>query len=325
MILVCGGLADIVTELVCARLEALAEPYRLLDLGRFPGGFDLDCTWTACGVRGMISGTDTSGTGWRLPLDHISGVYIRYLGLDGHVAWPELPAHLQELALSEAQNSLMALTEALPCTVANRASRAMSNNSKPFQAQLIRRCGLHIPDTLLTNDPQAALAFLEACDGQMIFKSVSGVRSTVRRFEQRDYQRLPLLRHSPAQFQQYIPGDNIRVHTVGDQVIATRIRSEAVDYRYASQQGHSAELEATTLPDQVAEACLRLSECMGLVIAGIDLIETPDSEYFCLEINPSPGFAYYEQSTGQAISAALVEVLRRGTPAPAEEVKVGQR
>jgi len=47
--------------------------------------------------------------------------------------------------------------------------------------------------------------------------------------------RLHLLRHSPAQFQAFIPGDNVRVHTVGDQLFATRIHSEAVDYRYAGQ------------------------------------------------------------------------------------------
>ena len=32
MILVCGGLADGVTELVCSRLQDCCYPYRLLDL-----------------------------------------------------------------------------------------------------------------------------------------------------------------------------------------------------------------------------------------------------------------------------------------------------
>ena len=36
MILVCGGLADGVTELVCSRLQDCGYPYRLLDLARFP-------------------------------------------------------------------------------------------------------------------------------------------------------------------------------------------------------------------------------------------------------------------------------------------------
>ena len=39
MILVCGGLADSVTELVCAQLKQLDYPFRLLDLARYPDGY----------------------------------------------------------------------------------------------------------------------------------------------------------------------------------------------------------------------------------------------------------------------------------------------
>ena len=45
MILVCGGLADGVTELVCARLEACGYPFHLLDLGTYPGGFQVKWHW----------------------------------------------------------------------------------------------------------------------------------------------------------------------------------------------------------------------------------------------------------------------------------------
>ena len=42
------------------------------------------------------------------------------------------------------------------------------------------------------------------------------------------------------------------------------------------------------------------------------LERTPDGEWYCFEVSPAPGFAYYEQNTGQPISAALAEVLRKG-------------
>jgi glutathione synthase/RimK-type ligase-like ATP-grasp enzyme len=154
----------------------------------------------------------------------------------------------------------------------------------------------------------------------VIFKSLSGVRSTVRQLEQRDLERLHLLQHGPAQFQKFLPGDNIRVHTVGLEAIATRIKSGAVDYRYASLQGSQADLEPTELPEEIMAACVRLSQRMGLLISGIDLKETPDGEYYCFEINPSPGFAYYEQHTGQPISAALVDALNNPVPITRKEV-----
>jgi hypothetical protein len=305
MILICGGLADGVTELVCARLQHLGYDYRLLDLGRYPEGFTITWDWDGDVPTGVIVGPD-----WRLDLAEISGVYVRYLGMEGHAPLAGVPDGLADAVLAECQAGLGALLEHLPCVVANRAAPAMANHSKPYQALLVQAAGLRSPRTLVTSDPDAARAFYEACQGGVIFKSLSGIRSVVRRMEPRDLERLPLLRHGPAQFQEYLPGDNIRVHTVGERLFATRARSETVDYRYARKQGGSVEMEPTTLPPAVAAACHRLAA--GLVIVGIDLKETPDGDYYCFEANPSPGFAWYEQQTGQPISAALAEVLREG-------------
>ncbi len=118
--------------------------------------------------------------------------------------------------------------------------------------------------------------------------------------------RLPLLRDSPTQFQAFVPGNNIRVHVVGDRCFAARIRSEAVDYRYASQEGlPPVIMEPTQLPSTVACACLRLTQELGLLFAGLDLKETPEGEFFCFEVNTAPAFDYYELLASQPISAAL--------------------
>jgi glutathione synthase/RimK-type ligase-like ATP-grasp enzyme len=131
---------------------------------------------------------------------------------------------------------------------------------------------------------------------------------------------LPLLRHGPAQFQAFIPGTNVRVHTVGDELFATRVHSEVVDYRYAGREGGEVVMEPMTLPPAVAEACRQVARRLDLLLAGIDLKETPEGEYYCFEVNPCPGFLYYEKHTGQPISLALAELLRAGRqPAPLME------
>ncbi len=309
MILVCGGLADIVTELVCSRIEHLGYEYRLLDLGRYPSGYTIDWRWEGAVPVGTISGPE-----WTLDLAEISGVYVRYLGAEGHLPPEAVPPDFSAAVLSEGQAGLAALMEGLPCLVANRAAPSMANHSKPYQALAVRAAGLQTPRTLITGDPAAARAFYEECAGDVIFKSISGIRSVVRRMEPRDLDRLPHLRHGPAQFQAYVPGDNIRVHTVGDTLFATRVRSVAVDYRYAPQQGGDVAMEPTTLPPGITAACQQLGLGAGLLIAGIDLKETPDGEYYCFEVNPSPGFAWYECQTGQPISTALADLLRAGSP-----------
>ena len=310
MILVCGDPADPVTALVRDRLDNLGCDQRLLDLVRYPDGYAVDWTWDGDWPTGTIVGPD-----WELDLAAIGGVFVRYADPRGHAPLPGVPPELREVALAECQVGLAALLECLPCPVANRLAASASNRSKPAQALRVRRTGLRVPRTLITSDPLAARAFYEECAGRggaVVFKSLSGVRSIVRRMEERDLARLAQLRHGPAQFQEYVPGDNIRVHTVGDALFATRIRSEAVDYRYARHQGCPISLAPTQLPPAVAADCHALARDTGLLLAGIDLKETPDGAYYCFEINPFPGFAWYEHQTGQPIAAAVAALLHRG-------------
>ena len=307
MILVCGGLADSVTELVCARLEDCGYPYRLLDLGSYPSGFQVKWHWQTSGPSGYIAGPE-----WKLDLDELTGVFMRYLGSEGRQLPPDIPPGAVPAMYSELDTGLMVLFEDLPCTVVNRAGGGLSNNSKAYQALLVRQSGLLTPPTLVTNDPDEVRRFYEDSQGKVIYKSLSGIRSIVRRLEPDGLSRLPLLRNGPAQFQTFIPGENVRVHTVGDQLFATRVHSDAVDYRYGSREGHKVEMEPAILPPHIAEACLRLARRLDLLLAGIDLKETPDGDYYCFEVNPSPGFIYYERYTGQPISAALADLLQHG-------------
>jgi hypothetical protein len=144
------------------------------------------------------------------------------------------------------------------------------------------------------------------------YMSLSGQRSIVRRVASEHRQRFDLLKHGPAQFQAQIIGQNIRVHTVGEQLFVTRVRSDSIDYRYSHQDGGQTELEAADLPPAIASACLRLARELDLLVAGIDLMETPDGQYYCFEVNPAPGFLYYERVARQPISAAIAELLLNG-------------
>jgi glutathione synthase/RimK-type ligase-like ATP-grasp enzyme len=308
MILVVGGLADSVTELVCARLAERGYAYRLLDLGRYPAAHRVTWRWRDGDPEGVIAGPD-----WSLDLADITAVYVRFLGSEGRLPL-NAPPETADVLRSEADAGLMALLEDLPCPVVNRVAGGMSNNSKPYQALLVRRAGLSVPPTLVTNDAEAARAFY-AAHGAVIYKSISGVRSVVRRLGPEGLARLKLLCDGPAQFQAYVPGENVRVHTVGDRVLAVRVRSEAVDYRYAHRDGLAMEMEPTTLPRAIEQACLAVARELGLLFAGIDLKETPEGDWYCFEVNPCPGFLYYERHSGLPISAALADLLQSGAAA----------
>jgi glutathione synthase/RimK-type ligase-like ATP-grasp enzyme len=75
-------------------------------------------------------------------------------------------------------------------------------------------------------------------------------------------------------------------------------------------------LHSIDIPDDVAAACTGMTRALGLVLSGIDLLRTPDGEYYCFEVNPSPGFLFYERSTGQPISEAVAHLLHGRALAP---------
>ena len=309
MILVAGGLADSVTELVCARLDERGYAYRLLDLARYPADHRVEWRWRRGGPEGTIASAD-----WSLDLSDITGVYVRFLGPEGRLPL-DAASETADALRAEADTGLMAVLEDLPCPVVNRVAGGMSNNSKPYQALVLRRAGLRVPSTLVTNDAEAARAFY-AAHGAVIYKSASGVRSIVRCLEPDSLARLELLRDGPAQFQAYVPGDNVRVHTVGDRIFAVRVRSQAVDYRYAHRDGLTVEMEPTTLPPAIEQACFRIARDLDLLFAGIDLKETPDGDWYCFEVNPCPGFLYYERHSRLPISAALADLLHGADDRP---------
>jgi glutathione synthase/RimK-type ligase-like ATP-grasp enzyme len=136
------------------------------------------------------------------------------------------------------------------------------------------------------------------------------VRSIVRRLNEADLSRLDAVRHCPTQFQEWVDGVDIRVHVVGNEIFATELVSDACDYRYAGRSGDSVTARAIDVPPDIASACIGLAKDAGLLVAGIDLRRTADDRYFCFEMNPSPGFLFYERATGQPISEAVAKLLR---------------
>ena len=50
---------------------------------------------------------------------------------------------------------------------------------------------------------------------------------------------------------------------------------------------------------------------MNLSVAGVDLRCSPADRWYCFEVNPSPGFMYYQAASGQPISQAIAQRLAK--------------
>jgi hypothetical protein len=206
------------------------------------------------------------------------------------------------------EDILLSWSDLTPALVLNRPGDMAANSSKPYQASWIESLGFRIPDTLITTDPEVALEFWQQHD-RVIYKSVSGFRSTVSRLTPEHRQRFNNIASCPTQFQRYIPGTEYRVHVVGEEVFACAVISDADDYRVASAR---VDMQPCHLPRDLADRCKTLARSMSLLLAGLDLRCTPDGDWYCFEVNPSPAFTFFEQVTGQPIAEAVAQLLASG-------------
>lgn len=250
--------------------------------------------------------------GQSYPLEAFSGVYVRLMDYQGlpeyRTTVPSQISAENEGNVAELHSALVDWLEAADLRVMNRLGAMGSNQSKPYQAQIIAQAGFLTPPTLITNDPQAVQEFI-AEHGRVVYKSISAIRSVVQELKRSQMAELDKIRYLPTQFQAYIPGENIRVHVAGEQVFATRLVTTALDYRYAGREGLDLEMETVYIEEEVADRCRALSKLLGLPLCGIDLKRTPAGEVFCFEANPSPAFSFYQEYTGQDIAAGIVQYL----------------
>jgi glutathione synthase/RimK-type ligase-like ATP-grasp enzyme len=179
---------------------------------------------------------------------------------------------------------------------------------KPYQLALLNKNGIPVPRTLVTNDVQQLLEFRDEVH-TLVYKPVAGgARCQLMEKEDWDKERLALLQSAPVLFQEYIPGDNIRVYCIGEKVVSSAIiHTNEVDYRE-----HEGSLEKIQLSNEIEQMCVRAMQVCGMRFTGLDLKRKPDGTYVVIECNPSAMFIGFEQATGDPISELFAKFLIAG-------------
>jgi hypothetical protein len=199
---------------------------------------------------------------------------------------------------------------------------------KPYQLRSAVRCGLKVPETLISNDPDEIRAFLRKQGGVAAHKLLRPASWTARDGErERVYaaytvpvteEQLPdddVVRLCPGIFQPFLRKSfEVRVACLGDLLAAIRINSQtddraATDWR--AGQMHVG-MEPYELPDEVAAGCRRLLRDLRLVHASIDFVVDPDGEHVFLEVNPQGQFLFLETRAGLPMLDMFSEFLAAG-------------
>lgn len=305
--------------LVMSELLARGVPAVRFDTERYPA--DASLTFAASEAR--------AGAQLRLGDEVVRSEDITAV-LYRHRRRPQAPAVADPRAREMAESELLAALDGALLSLdafwinhphANRLAR-----HKPLQLALAVREGFTVPETRITSDPQEVRDLFRAWNGQMVAKLAGGQIETTNGEEQyaifttlldeSAVGRDDAISACPAIYQRHLDkAFDLRVTVVGDQIFACRIESQdnadaRIDWRAAGRE--AVEHKPHQLDPVAAKRCRALTRRLGLELAGLDLIVTPDGETVFLEINAAGQWAWVQQTTGMPIAAAIADRLVSG-------------
>jgi glutathione synthase/RimK-type ligase-like ATP-grasp enzyme len=315
MILIVSSPHDPHATAVLAALHARGAEARILDLGRYPqhGALEMRFGDQPRARRLTVDGAD-------IDLDAVRAVWWRRpqpYGLDPAITDPDS----RTFTLHEVHEAIEGLWLTLDATWVNDPARDTMAARKLWQLDVARACGLAVPRTLVTSDPEAARAFITAQgEGRTVYKPFQGSERTWREtrvLRPGEIDRIDAVRHAPIIFQEHVDGDDLRVTIVGDRLFPAWIKPKpgayTVDMRMELGE---ARIETCALPEPVEAGLRRLMDRLGLVYGAVDLKRRADGGHVFLEVNPAGQWLFVEDQTGQPIAAALADALAAPAAAP---------
>ncbi len=296
--------AQVVAHLVQAGHEVVQ-----IDLAEFPSQRAIEFSWGGAGPPAFwmahegrqVNLADTRAVWWRR---------VSNFAVDPAVGQGERSAFAQ----SETAQAMHGMLESLHCPWMNPHLADAAAHHKPYQWSVAQALGLKLPRTLVTTDARAARAFIDSVrPAKVVFKAflaaIQDWRET-RLVEQEDLDRLELVRLAPVIFQEYIPGVDLRITMVGDDIFAAEIDARQTSYEVDMRMVvGEAKVAAVTLPAPVQHQLRQLQHRLGLVYGAIDMRRTDAGEYVFLEVNPAGQWLFVEQRTGLPIAKAMADYL----------------
>lgn len=180
-----------------------------------------------------------------------------------------------------------------------------SENSKLHNLYLAKRCGLAIPETLVTNEFASAAASMR---GALIEKPVAGGEYTTRLASLRNKLKgaHPVARY-PRFVQRKLARPEMRVYRIGGEIISFHLASRDLDYR----EHNRVKLSVTKAPRKIEARLRALTDQLGLDFAAADFMRNPRGEYCFLEVNTQPMFAAFDKVADGRICDAIIDHLLR--------------
>jgi len=202
--------------------------------------------------------------------------------------------------------SLLPLFEEHGATVFYPPGTQHYDEWKPLQLEQFVAAGVSIPDTVFTSDPDRVREFVTE-HGEVVYKPVVE-EAWPERLSADDLDEAPLerLSNAPVQFQEYVPGEDVRAFFLDGEVVgASRYVTDEWSFK---TEGDVEEAEAVDLRDEVCRDVERAARVSPVRFGAADLRVTDDT-HALLEVNPGPRFAFHDLHGATDVASVLAEAL----------------
>lgn len=256
-------------------------------------------------------------------LDDIAAVWYRRAYNMGHGLKEEMDPKFFGAAMGEIRNTLFGFLESIDTYALGKPSVYRRLDSKEEQLKIADKIGLKIPESCITNNPEEARKFIlkhqnviaKMQTGFAIYED--GVECVVftNVVSEDKLEELDSLLYCPMQFQKKIEKKKeLRVTVVGRDVYTFEIDSQQSEEAKIDWRKDGVNLikkwERTELPADIEAKILELLDVYNVDYGAIDIIVSPEDEYYFIEINAAGEFFWLDNLTeGHLISKSIADVL----------------
>ncbi|KQT33123.1 MvdD family ATP-grasp ribosomal peptide maturase [Chryseobacterium sp. Leaf405] len=256
-------------------------------------------------------------------LDDIAAVWYRRAYNIGNGLKEEMDPKFYGAAMGEIRNTLFGFLESVDVYSLGKPGVYRRLDSKEEQLKIADKIGLKIPETCVTNNPEEAKKFIlkhqnviaKMQTGFAIYED--GVESVVftNVIDEDKLEELDTLLYCPMQFQKKIEKKKeLRVTIVGRDVYAFEIDSQQSEAAKIDWRKDGVNLIdkwiPTELPTDVEAKLLELLDVYHVDYGAIDIIVSPEDEYYFIEINAAGEFFWLDNLTEEnQISKSIADIL----------------
>ncbi|MEU8761946.1 MvdC/MvdD family ATP grasp protein [Streptomyces sp. NPDC048659] len=307
---------DPTADYVLSELNARRVPFWRTDLADFPTRTRLHARLGPSGRWLGSAHDDVRG----IDLSQLRAVWWRKPTPFAFAATMSEPE--RRFARSQARHAWTVLSSLPEVLWVNRPERN-GDCTKPVQLAAAVESGLHVPDTLITNDPADVAEFAREVGGPLVTKVLGGIVHTeggkrgqlyTRRVPPEQYgdPRIALTAHL---FQREITHKayEIRVTVVDGQLFPVTVHAPAgpgrLDWR---RDTRNLTYAPARLPGYLRDGIREMMRRLGLVYAALDFIVDRAGAHWLVDVNPGGQWAWIDL-TRDALTQALADLLEKGT------------